>query len=177
MFLAGYILGLISGFGAFIIYGTYQLSKITKLKRNLINSVKESTRALENDKVLVKDRLTKAQELAKIQAELKAQAEMPSKNSVHSKYKNGLVSEIFELEKQKLEILRSIIEDGIDPVITMVDDEGSKKEITLSSYIETAQGILDSKDSSVLPGASDQPKKINKFTVLKGGKDDGGTTH
>jgi hypothetical protein len=113
--------------------------------------------------------------------ELRAQAEMPSKNAVHSKYKNGLVAEINEIEQQKLEILRTVLAEGFDPMITVLHDGGGKEEIPLSAYVLTSQQAVDSgagkkQEAAPHPGMDQPPRKVGKFFIYKGGKDDG-TTH
>ena len=119
----------------------------------------------------VGSRMKKVKDITTEQLDLQSQAVGPQMNALHGKYKNGLNGRIKELELQKADILKSIITDGFDPQITVVDGAGVVTTIKLSEFLAQT-GI-------VVPPKNQQPtKQIGKFTVHKGGKDDGGnTTH
>jgi hypothetical protein len=169
------------GAGAFMAYGYYQVRKIRKARDTLLDELKKKAQEMDDKRESIKQRLVKASELAQAQTELRAQAEMPSKNSLHSRYKNGLVEEITNLEYQKLDILKTVLAEGFDPMITVLNDAGGKEEMALSVYVNEALSTL----NKVRPGgAAPEPepnlpteaKKIGKFVIYKGGKDDG-TSH
>lgn len=124
----------------------------------------------------VKPRLDRAAEITREQAELMAQIDMPSKNSLHSKFKNGLVAEARKLEEEKSELLRSIIADGFDPQITVQLEGEGLRQMKLSEYL-THQGYdvkpATKTDSEPAPGESkEEPsvRKVGNFFVIKGGK-------
>jgi hypothetical protein len=175
-----FTLGLTTGAAMFVGFGYYQLNKIKKNKADIVDKFKKHAETVRKKEISIKDRFVQAHELAKMQVELKAMAEMPSKNALHSRHKNGLISEIAELERQKISILKTILGDGMDPLITVINPSGEREEILLSTYVAGAETTL--QDSfgdpapSDVPGTTTLPKKIGKFVVLKGGKDDG-TTH
>lgn len=179
-----YLLGFGMGFGAFVAYGAYQMNKLQKKKDGLLQEVKKRAAELDAKSSSIKERLAQASKLAHAQADLRAQAEMPSKNSTHSRHKNGLISEIQLMEQQKLDILRTILAEGFNPVITVVHDGGTKQEVPLSEYVAAAQVNVDAlagkKNEAPPPvatdGGSDVPKQVGKFFVYKGGKSDG-TVH
>ena len=172
MFLLGFILGAI----AVMIYGWYQIKKMKKVKKTLLDQIK--AKAVEEDKKKdsIKERLLKASELAQTQMTIRSQIEMPSNGALHSKYKNDLVHELHDLEQKKLNILQTIIAEGIDPMITIINDTGGKTEMPLSTYINDAITSLDKSAGNQPVPESINPKKSNRFIVHKGGKDDG-TTH
>jgi hypothetical protein len=178
-----YLLGFGMGFGAFVAYGAYQMGKLKKKKDELLEEVKRRAADLEAKSSSIRDRLAQASALAQTQADLRSQAEMPSKNSTHSKHKNGLISEIQSLEQQKLDILRTILAEGFNPLITVVHDGGTKQEVSLSEYVAAAQSNVDAlaggkRNETPAPTPSDPnlPKQVGKFFVHKGGKPDG-TVH
>lgn len=178
-----FLLGMVVGTGMFVGYGLYQVDKIKKAKATLIEELKKKVVTEDEKRTSIKERLIQASKIAQAQMELRAQAEMPSKNAVHSKYKNGLVHEINEMEQQKLDILRTVLAEGFDPMITVLHDGGTKEEIPLSAYVATAQSTADGgmgkKETATPPphpGMDQPPRKAGKFFVYKGGKDDG-TSH
>lgn len=175
-----FMLGMLTGAAIFVGYGYYQFNKIKKAKENLLDQLYKKTAEVEQKKELIKDRLTQASELAKMQMELRAQAEMPSKNAVHSKYKNDLVHEINDMEHRKLDLLRTILAEGFDPTITVFDETGQRNEVPLSSYVNEATNLLGVRNDKQPEAPKDtglgEPKKVGKFLIYKGGKDDG-TTH
>lgn len=179
-----YLLGLGMGFGIFVVYGAYQVGKLKKKKDDLLEEVKRRAADLDAKSSSIKERLAQASKLAQAQADLRSQAEMPSKNSTHSRHKNGLISEIQLLEQQKIDILKTILAEGFNPVITVVHDGGTKQEVPLSEYVSAAQSNVDAlggkRDETPTPtttdGGPDLPRQVGKFFVYRGGKPDG-TVH
>jgi len=177
-----FIIGVLVGAGAFISYGLHEVHKMKKAKQTLLDEVKKKATELEQKTNSIKERLVKASQISQTQTDLRNQAEMPSKNGLHSKYKNGLVAEISELEQEKINILKTIIVDGFNPIITVIQDGGTKEEVPLSDYIASEQQVVDvasgktpEETTPAIPGPN-EPRKIGKFFVYRGGKDDG-TTH
>jgi hypothetical protein len=174
-----FLLGLLSGSAMFMGYGVYQFASLKKKRDSLMSQIKTKVKESDEKSTSIKDRLLKAAELAQAQVALKAQIEMPSKNALHSKYKNDLVHEIQDMEQRKLDLLTTILAEGFDPTITVVNETGKKEEIPLSSYVGQASRILSEymgNQPPPLPNDPNQPRKAGKFIVYKGGKDDG-TTH
>lgn len=161
-----YVLGLISG-----VIGTISLTiyigtrAVKKRKEEQANPKKMS----------VSDRMKRVKELQGEQLELAQRADGPQKNGLDGKYKNGLNGEIKRIEEEKTAILVSIIEDGHDPELTTMDASGVVTQMKLSEYMAYLGIKMQSKKSAA---ATPKTERIGKFTVVKGGKDDGGnTTH
>lgn len=179
-FVVIFAVGILAGIAISLGYGMYQLRKINNAKEDLLKKLKskaeeirKQTFDVEEKKESIRARLFEAVKLAEEQMELRAQAEMPSKNSLHSRHQNGLIYKINELEKRKIDILRSILKDGFDPTITVLNEGGSREEIPLSAYIARNDGV---EESPATPSPNG-PRKAGKFVIYKGGKDDGETTH
>lgn len=187
--LFAFLLGIMAGIGLVMIYIQYKVSQIrgsasyTEAKK-FIDDVKkkaglppDSEETLESklEKISsIKDKLIRAGQIAQQQAELRDAAQQPSKNAMHSRYKNGLIGEMSKLENEKNDILKSILDEGFDPTITVVDSAGEQKQMTLSEYLSGNQSAME-EEVSKDPNA---PRKVGKFTVHNGGKPDGGeTTH
>jgi hypothetical protein len=174
VFLLGFILGLIVGVGMFLGYGYVQVVKIKKVKQGLIDQIKTKAQEMQSKESTIKDRLIKASEIAQTQMTLRQQMDQPSKNALHSKYKNGIVSELHDLERQKLDLLRTVLAEGFDPSITVISESGVKEQMLLSKYVNEAANAIG--DSIPPKPTDDSAKRAGKFVVYKGGKDDG-TTH
>ena len=130
------------------------------------DAVKEQVDSLESKRDSIKERLIKAQEITQQQLELRAQTDMPSKNAMHSRYKNGLIGEIKKLEEDKRTVLESILKDGYDPIITVVDESGGQKNISLSEFL----GVSAAANTPEVPAETQpQVRQAGKFTVIKGG--------
>ena len=177
MFFFGFLFGVTTAIIIGFIYATWKLNQIqTKLdeakKKFTVtkDSVRNKLDSLENKRESIIDRLKQAQAITQQQLDLGASAEQPSKNALHSRYKNGLVGEIKKLEDDKLKLLQSILDDGFDPLITVIDSDGTRQELPLSHFVNSKEaGIATSPNP-------DTSKRTGKFVVLKGGKDDG-TVH
>lgn len=161
--LLAYVLGIATG-AIGIIALTLWLGK---------RAIDKETKAKLPSKESVSTRLKKVKEITNEQLDLQGAISGPQKNALHGKYKNGLIGRIKELEEQKVEILKSIITDGFDPEITVIDDSGVVTALKLSEFLGQNGITMPSKDSQ--PDA--QTKQVGKFIVHKGGKDDSGTTH
>jgi hypothetical protein len=162
-------------------YLHYHYNKAKKSKEvSMADAMKKLAEMGQKDRS-IKDRLTQAGKLAALQLDLRAQVDMPSKNALHSKYKNGIAAEIADIEQQKLDILRTVLAEGVDMMITVVHDGGERGEILLSQYVAQAQ-VAFNEHAGIKPEAvptapgQGQPKKVGKFFVYNGGKNDG-TVH
>lgn len=159
---AVYVLGMISG-AMLMIVATILVGKRAMDKRK-----ESSAKKVES----VSSRMKKVKELTAEQLELQSHAQGPQKNALHGKHKNGLIGRIKELETTKNEILKSIITDGFDPEITVLDETGVVTTIKLSEYLAQTGITIPPKNPPPSP-----TRQVGKFTVYKGGKDDGGTVH
>src|SRR5208283_650339 len=125
--IASFLLGYLSGIFTIIAYGIHKVHSMTEsTSEDIIDNLgldvkisdlnKESVR--EKNKIIsVRDRLGEVYTISQKMQELQAAMDMPSQNATHSRYKNGILSELKELEIKKNSILESILKDGIDPVI------------------------------------------------------------
>ncbi len=169
-FLAGGVVATITLFAV----GYLALRQDAKKVKDLLDNAKKEQEAQDEKYKTVHSRLKRAAEISAKQLDIAQAIDQPSKNSLHSKYKNQLVGEVKDLEKEKRSILRSIIQDGFDPDLTITNQTGEKEQISLSQYM--LRNGIDPKevDDSVPPPAPGKTNK-SKFVVIKGGKND--TTH
>ncbi len=186
-FLAGFVVGVGSCLGL----GYYRVTQIRKEAITKANVLKQKLDTELQKQMSIKDRLKEAMRLAEEQDALRKQAQQPSMNALHSKHKNGIIGDIADLEHRKLDILSTILAEGLDPIITIVTPGGGREDVPMSEYVAGAYDLLakqgfgpppaPTKDSDVgSPAESmaelNEPKKYGKFFLYKGGKDDG-TVH
>jgi hypothetical protein len=161
-----FLSGMISGVLLFITYGIYKMRKLEKMKEDLLGKLETKAKDLKGQQSII-ERLRAASEIAQQQLDLRDAAQQPSKNATHSRYKNGLISELQELEQQKVAILQSILNDGFDPKITVLNSAGEREEMPLSEFLQ----VESAKSAEASP--KEAPKQVGRFTVIKGGRDDG----
>src|ERR1035437_7104015 len=153
--------GLVWGAVLVFMYGSYRIEKVKKAKEALLTQIKAKVAEMDKQKESIKDRLIKASELAQTQIVIRGQLEMPSNGALHSKYKNELMHEMQDIEQQKIDILKTILAEGFDPMITIVNDTGTKSEIALSGYVNEAIILLSKSLGDPIPPSTDStnPKK------------------
>lgn len=158
---AVYISGMVSGLVAAMFVIAYYGNKWNK-----------QSKAKKEDPIA--ERMNRIKDITIEQMDLQGQASGPQKNALHGKYKNGLNAQLKILEEEKTTILKSIIADGFDPEISFMDGDGEISRIKLSEFLAQTGVIMDPK----VPAVKEEPKvkQVGKFTVHKGGKDDG-TNH
>lgn len=164
--LAFFVLGVIFGALGMVVLTVY-------IGMRGINKRKEET-TKSKSKNSINDRMKRVKDITVEQMELSQHADGPQKNGLDGKYKNGIIRQIKQLDEEKNQLLVSILEDGHDPDLTTMDSSGVVTQMKLSEYM-AYMGI------KMPPKKIEEPPKtqtIGKFTVVKGGKDDGGnTTH
>src|ERR1035437_871024 len=105
-----WLLGFMSGACLVMGYGLYQIEKMKQIRA-------KATEEEDKKKKSVKDRIAQVHELAQNQIDIIAQLEMPSKNALHSKFKSDLVGALQDIECKKLDILKTVLADGFNPMI------------------------------------------------------------
>lgn len=152
------------------------LLAITLYMRHLVNEAKTKLTSGFGGKSIdskeqfedIKEKLARVKEITTKQLELQSSVGGPQKNAMDGKHQNFVIAELKRMEQEKGEILQSIIKDGYNPSITIMDGNGDLEEMSLSEYL----GLMDFD--------TEPEKPTGKFTVIRGGKsdDDGGeTTH
>jgi hypothetical protein len=178
-----FVLGSSLSLTAVLLYGKYVRWQMIQAKKIVVADIKKKAQDMEDKRNSVKDRLAKAHEMAKLQQAIQAQMDMPSQNALHSRYKNSLIGEFQDLELKKLSLLKTVLAEGFDPMITVLTATGAREECLLSKYVNTAiDQIGDSLSNPqkhsettqpLSPLKAVEPKKYGKFILHKGGKDDG----
>lgn len=169
--LAFFVLGFISGGCGVIALTVYIGTRSLKKKAAAVGEVAAPK------KPSINARMKRVKEITQEQLDLSDRASGPQKNALDGKYKNGLIGQLKQLDDEKNEILISILKDGVDPELTTMDGAGVVTKMLLSEYM-AYMGIGVPQKTDPKQGPT-KVERMGKFTVHKGGKDDGGgnTTH
>lgn len=165
-FVAFFTFGLIVG--VFICFAlTIYIGRRALVKR------KTKTASIAEKAKSISSRMNRVKEITNQQLDLYSQISGPQKNSLHGKHKNNLNGQMKELDDEKAAILNSILADGFDPEISVMDGAGVITKTKLSNFMTESGIAIESKKPEP------KTKPIGRFTVHKGGKDDddGNTTH
>ena len=109
----------------------------------------------------VKERFKRFQAIAEEQHNLIGQVDRPSASAAHSKHKNKIVGELKALEEKKREILKTILDDGVDVHISMMGSDGQLTKILIS---ELLNGDIPSPDETE---SNNPPKVVRKLQLVK----------
>ena len=152
-----YFLGLITG---------YFFCKIQSMPASLNEEIKNfrEPKEIATPPKSLDARMKRINEIANIQLNLLSQMDTEQIPALTDVNKNHIRSLLKEIEDEKLVLLRSILDDGLDPEISTIDDAGVIAKTKLSDFMSTRQPRkVDVKD-----------RRIGKFTLYKGGRDDSG---
>lgn len=149
----------------FLVFMYRRRARIIKEDAAIVNALAES---LQQAELIgsIKQRFKQFQQLTEAQQELFRQADIPSAGSSHSKFKNSVISEIRSLEEKKRDILKTILADGIDAPVRMIDGDGTMTSMRISEVL--AKDF--DKDTKTDPIPDRKP--VRNLRLIKGEKDD-----
>lgn len=111
-------------------------------------------------------RFTVIEDIAKQQQEILTQIEGPLKGTSHAKYKQEMISQVNAMEAEKVEIFRTILADGVDPVLLTVDPDGIQDQAKMSEIVRRFD--LDHPNLSLKPQKTDSNKSCkNESNVIQ----------
>lgn len=165
MYMAGVCTGVVLMF-IWVLYIGQKASN--KLKQMTPDKVKSAS-SKEKPKNIT-DRMKRVREITEEMISLNQASDGPQKNALHGKDKNRNIARMKALEEEKNDILRSILRDGFDPELNAMDESGTITQMKLSEFM-AMQGIT--MEPKVEQKPAPRSQQIGKFTVIRGGKDDG----
>lgn len=117
-------------------------------------------RALQNVKLV--------EELSNQQAKLIVQLSIPSKNASHARHRSNILEEVKELEQAKIKIFKSIVDDGVDPLVKVYDNDSpdKTKKITMSEAILRHEA--NQKNIKESTRTDSNPPRGNHLRLVKG---------
>lgn len=128
-----YILGIASGFALAVAWGmVLEAREREKLKSKVEKLVTEIKK--EMIWASAKQRFDQVLKINEQQNDLIGAVEGPSRGALFSKWRNDKRGQLLELEREKMDIFRSILKDGLDPLVNVMGDDG---EVTKKKMSET----------------------------------------
>ncbi len=121
----------------------------------------------------IKYRFKQAQDIADVQLELLARVSRPNASASHSRYKNDIVGQLKDLERQKMDIFRSILADGVDPNLIMILN-GEQTTVKMSEAVAMYDAENGEYKRPASPPKTDpiNPRNGLKLIVDNGDKND-----
>ena len=177
-----FLLGHVSAWVIITFYVYYVVRKSMKLRnqkvdemsatiRDRLKAMQDASKDQHKMTASITEKLAKAHDITDRQLDLMGQLEQPQRSASHGKWKNDLRRQLQDLDKEKIEVLTSIVKDGFDPLITTLNDLGQSEKVKLSEFL-TNQGVdLSEFTGKPQPAPQIPDQKKLKLTVVKGGKD------
>ena len=138
MFVLGFAVALVS----ILFYGfsTLKSSEVAKAKvkktESLLQQIIEKTKSIKPLDPSVKARLEESFDITEKQLSILGMLDMPQSGPLHGKHKNLLVHELKALETKKMELLKSIVEEGHNPKLVIINsDSGERESVFLSDFL------------------------------------------
>jgi hypothetical protein len=130
-----FVVGFFAGILSVIMYVLMKLRSLDKKAKKLNSKTQASSNDKASNKLTksAKDRLIKAFEITERQLTIMGALDSPQSGPLHGKYKNTLNSELKALEQEKMDILKSVLDDGFDPKLTILNSTSGEKEVILLS--------------------------------------------
>lgn len=159
-----FLAGFLACVATLLIWGLFRVRKLDKkikeLREKFVPTLRKSVDPT------VKTRLDRAFDITEQQLGIMGALDMPQSSASHGKYKNDLISQLKSLEKEKLDILKSILNDGYNPSLVVLNASTNEKEkITLKDFVARYDDVED--DTPPPPPPPAKPT----FKVISGNKD------
>ena len=153
----------------------YFYAKHAMKKKLLEDEAKARAQKIES----VNERLNQVKELTRKQLTIQSEMESPKFSSLDAKYKMSLIEVIGELEINKNNILQSILDDGFDPSVSVMQNDGTPLPMKLSEFVAltTKAPPVETLPEVPLEYEGPKPRQVGKFTVYSGSKKGDDTTH
>jgi len=147
-----YLLGIMSGFGLAIIYGIILANSDRK---NLQEKTTKFVDELKKEMIWAsaKERFDKALAISHEQSQMISKIEGPSRGALYSKWRNDTRSQLLALEREKMDIFRSIIADGLDPLVSVMGDDGEVVKKKMSETVAEFDAHFPKDDRAKAPVA------------------------
>ena len=166
-----------------LLIGFYVAARISRVA--YANLYKASIQALKNQshtnsKAVYERTRAHIDEVNKImetQLSLWAQIDGPNRGASHARWKSDIISEINNLESDKIDSFRDILEDGVDLKVSVIDTNGKKIEKKMSELVSDFDANKSHKVPSPPIKENDSNKKLRtikpKLSLIKDNTNDG----
>lgn len=151
-----FILGFISGIASLVLYAHIKVTKREKEEDLGVDKMKKDVDLL----VSVRARFLEVQKITDQQMSLLSGAERPSASALHSKHQNSIIGELKKLEEEKIAIFRSILQDGLDPNLSMIVD-GKPSTMKMSEAVS----LYESNQKQVVKTETNIPRSNLRLVI------------
>lgn len=164
VFFIGFNLGVLT-VCAWAIYAANKIAKQakasnSKMETKLKAAFNAAAAAVSKEDSSVRQRLNKVQDLTQEQLGILGMMDKPQSGPLEGRNRKYLQAQLTEIEEEKLNLMKSIIKDGFNPKIKILNDQGEVETITLESFLDRK------KDRD--PPVNDPTPKKPKLTLVKG---------
>ena len=103
-------------------------------------------------------RFDKAVDITRQQMELVSTTEGPSKSASHPRWKNDIRRQLIEMEREKIDIFKSILADGVDPTVKTISPDNTETVKKMSEIVKEFEQIYNDEVGPSLPVNNKKPK-------------------
>lgn len=163
-----YGLGIVTGFIIALAWGMHiaqrEQKKLQEKASQIVDKIKDEMKK-EAIWSSARQRFDKAAAIAEQQNDLLGRVDGPSRGALYSKWRNDVRGQLLELEREKMEIFRSILADGLDPLINVIGEGGDTTKKKMSEVVSDFEKAF----PDYAPAKASEPKvkqpslKIVKF--------------
>lgn len=159
-----FVLGLITAVLSVMAWGFIRLRKLNNKVKSVADNLSSKLTGPKMTKS-VKDRLSKSFDITERQIGLLGALDMPQSGPLHGKHKNQIVSELKALEEEKMSILKSIIDEGYDPKLVILNaSTGVRETVLLSEFLNKQEALSDNTSKATPPKATPTKPKLRVLT-------------
>lgn len=117
--------------------------------------------------IRVRAKVDEINKIMEAQLALWGHVDGPNKGSSHSRWKRDLINKVNDLESEKIEAFRDILNDGVDLTVSVIDHDGSKTSKKMSQIVEEfdASKLDEPSLSDEKPAVKNEP--IKKLRLVK----------
>jgi len=163
LFVYVFVMGFAMGFLVQNLIEYYRAKQRKKAVTKLIDAIKKyASNVTDNIPESVLERLKRAQKIESEQLEMAYANEGPQRGILDGRSRNQISGQIKKLSEEKLELLQSILREGHDPSITVMN-EGKRENMKLSEYMKLNNKVYSEDTAEEKP--VEKPK--TKLTLVK----------
>jgi len=150
-FLIGMIFGvagvLVLALASFVVWLTSLVSSKKKYSKVEMNKIIKDAQTVGS----ISWRYTIIEDITKKQIAIMSQLEAPTKSASHSKWKHNLIEQVEDMEVEKMNLFRSILAEGVDPILGCRKPSGELESLKMSEVLKRFDDHSASENPPTLP--------------------------
>lgn len=145
-----------------MLFGLSRLKKLDAKRKEFAQQIANKDKITSS----VSDRINQALDICERQFDIMSGLEGPQNGPMHGKHKQVMGAELKRLEEEKMTIFRSILADGFDPSLGVINEMGEKESIKLSEFVNRME-LLDQKKNPKARYTKPQEPVRPKLSLVK----------